>query len=100
MRTKEAIRLLGVILFLLGTLPCVSQSAASRQQQIKSHGQKAQEFLRQNRPDLAIPEFGAIVALDPNNVDAQGNLGVLLFFQAPTPTPLRRFAPHSDSGLA
>jgi len=30
---------------------------------------------------LAIPEFRAIVALDPNNVDAQGNLGVLLFFQ-------------------
>ena len=30
---------------------------------------------------MAIPEFRAIVALDPNNVDAQGNLGVLLFFQ-------------------
>src|SRR5260370_17759480 len=81
MRTKEAIRLLGTILFFLGSLPCVSQSAASRQQQIKSHGLQAQEFLKQNRPDLAIPEFRAIVALDPNNVDAQGNLGVLLFFQ-------------------
>ena len=81
MRTKEATRLLGAILFFLGSLPCVSQSAASRQQQIASHGHQAQEFLKQNRPDLAIPEFRAIVALDPNNVDAQGNLGVLLFFQ-------------------
>src|ERR1700738_3862425 len=81
MRTKEAIRLLGAILFLLGSLPCVSQSAASRKHQIESHGHQAQEFLKQNRPDLAIPEFRAIVALDPNNVDAQGNLGVLLFFQ-------------------
>jgi Flp pilus assembly protein TadD len=30
---------------------------------------------------LAIPELQALVALDPRNVDAQGNLGVLLFFQ-------------------
>src|SRR6202045_5108261 len=81
MRPKEAIRFLGAILFFLGSLPCVSQSAASRQQQIASHGHQAQEFLKQNRPDLAIPEFRAIVALDPNNVDAQGNLGVLLFYQ-------------------
>jgi len=30
---------------------------------------------------LAVPEFRAIIALDPNNVDARGNLGVVLFFQ-------------------
>jgi tetratricopeptide (TPR) repeat protein len=48
---------------------------------IESHSRKAQEFLRENRPDLAIPEFRAIVALDRSNVDAHGNLGVLLFFQ-------------------
>jgi len=81
MRTKKAVRLLGTVLFFLGSLQCVSQSAASRQPQIESHSHQAQEFLRQNRPDLAIPEFRAIVALDPNNVDAHGNLGVLLFFQ-------------------
>jgi len=28
-----------------------------------------------------VPEFRALVALEPNNVDVQGNLGVLLFFQ-------------------
>ncbi len=28
-----------------------------------------------------MPEFKALVALEPNNVDARGNLGVLLFFQ-------------------
>jgi tetratricopeptide (TPR) repeat protein len=37
--------------------------------------------LKQNKPDLAVPEFRAIVGLDPSNVDARGNLGVLLFFQ-------------------
>jgi tetratricopeptide (TPR) repeat protein len=81
MRIKKAIRLLGTSLFFLGSLQCVSQSAASRQLQIESHSHQAQEFLKQNRPDLAIPEFRALVALDPTNVDAHGNLGVLLFFQ-------------------
>ena len=82
MRIKEAIRLPGtILLFFLGSLYGLSQSPAGRQPQIESHGHQAQEFLKQNRPDLAIPEFRAILALDPNNVDAHGNLGVLLFFQ-------------------
>ena len=53
----------------------------SRQQQIESHSRKAAEYLKESKPELAAPEFRAIVALDPNNVDARGNLGVLLFFQ-------------------
>ena len=44
------------------------------------HQQKADQYLREKRPDLAIPEFAAVVAADPNNLDAQANLGVLLFF--------------------
>jgi tetratricopeptide (TPR) repeat protein len=62
-------------------LLCGSQAALSNQQQMESHARQAAEYLKENRPDLAIPEFRAIVALDPNNVDAQANLGVLLFFQ-------------------
>src|SRR5258708_8117279 len=58
-----------------------SQSAPSHQQQVEEHTRKAQEYLRENKPDLAVPEFKAIVALEPNNVDARGNLGVLLSFQ-------------------
>ena len=72
--------MLSVVLF-VAVLPCSGQSASSTQQQIASHARQAAEYLRANRPDLAIPEFKAIVALDPNNVDARGNLGVLLFFQ-------------------
>ena len=53
-----------------------------KSQQISAHLQKAQQYLHENRPDLAIPEFQAVVALDPDNVETQGNLGVLLFFQA------------------
>jgi len=81
MSIKEAIRLLGTIVFFFGSLQGVSQSAASSSQEVASHARQAKEFLKEQRPDLAIPEFRAIVALDPNNVDARGNLGVLLFFQ-------------------
>ncbi len=37
--------------------------------------------MQENKLDLAASEFAAIIALDPKNVDACGNLGVLLFFQ-------------------
>jgi len=58
-----------------------AQSDLNKQQQIESHSRQAQEFLKTNRPDLAAREFRAILALDPDNTDVQGNLGVLLFFQ-------------------
>jgi Tfp pilus assembly protein PilF len=80
MRIREFVALFWVVLC-LGLLACFSQSSPSRQQQIESHNRQAAEYLKENRPDLAIPEFRAIVALDPNNVDARGNLGVILFFQ-------------------
>ena len=50
-------------------------------QQIESHARQAQEFLRANRPEEAIREFNAILQLDPNNVEARGNLGVTLYFK-------------------
>jgi tetratricopeptide (TPR) repeat protein len=69
-----------IALLFLAT-PSFSQSSSSRQQQVQTHLAQAQADLSQNRPDLAAAEFKAIVALEPNNVDARGNLGVLLFFQ-------------------
>src|SRR6266852_5099686 len=63
---------------LLFVLPSFSQS---KQQQIESHSRSAQEFLKNNKPDRAVQEFAAIVELDPDNIDARGNLGVLLYFQ-------------------
>jgi tetratricopeptide (TPR) repeat protein len=80
MRTREFVVLFWVVLC-LGLLACFSQSNPGRRQQIESHNRQAGEYLKQNRPDLAVPEFKAIIALDPNNVDARGNLGTLLFFQ-------------------
>jgi len=80
MRTKKFVVLLWMLLC-LGVQSGFSQSSPSRQQQIESHARQAAEYLKENKPELAAPEFKAIVALDPNNVDARGNLGVILFFQ-------------------
>jgi tetratricopeptide (TPR) repeat protein len=80
MRTKAVAALLCTIL-VSGVSSSFSQSNPSRQQEVESHARKAAEYLKENKPDLAAPEFKAIVALDPNNVDARGNLGVILFFQ-------------------
>jgi predicted Zn-dependent protease len=80
MWTRKLVVLLWMTLFTL-LPPCFSQSSPTRQQQIESHARQAAEDLKENKPDLAVPEFRAIVALDPSNVDARGNLGVLLFFQ-------------------
>jgi tetratricopeptide (TPR) repeat protein len=77
---KQIVVLSWVVLF-VALQPSFSQSTSSRQQQIEAHNRQAAEYLHLNRPELAVPEFRAIVALDPNNVDAHGNLGVVLFFQ-------------------
>ena len=79
MRTRVILALFWV--FVLELLPGSSQSPPDRQQQVEAHTHKAAEYLKQNKPDLAIPEFGAILALDPTNADAHGNLGAVLFFQ-------------------
>ena len=48
----------------------------------QEHARRANEFLKANQPAKAIPEFAAIVAAQPDNLDAQANLGVLLYFQS------------------
>ena len=61
-------------------IPVVFAQTAANTSQIASHTRQAQDFLRKGQPDLAIREYEAILKLDPNNVDARGNLGVLLYF--------------------
>jgi tetratricopeptide (TPR) repeat protein len=68
------------ILLVILSFTASSQQPGDRQQ-ILAHAQQAQQFLRANQPDRAIPEFRAIIALDNANVDAHGNLGVLLYFK-------------------
>lgn len=47
-----------------------------------THLQKAHQYLQSRQPELARSEFAAASAADPANLDAQANLGVLLYFAA------------------
>jgi tetratricopeptide (TPR) repeat protein len=79
MNTKPAVAF--ALVLLAGRSPCYAQTSDSARQQLEAHSQKAHALLEQKRPDLAIAEFQAVVALDPKNADALANLGVLHFFQ-------------------
>jgi Tfp pilus assembly protein PilF len=77
--------------FLLAfSLSGLCQTAPGTSDTLQQHLRNAQLYMHQSRPDLAIPEFEAALALDPANVDVQGNLGVLLYFRG----DLAKAAPH------
>ena len=63
------------------TVSSVCQTPSDTQDQIAQHQRLVQQYLQQQRPDLAIPELQKGIELDPGNVDALGNLGVLYFFR-------------------
>jgi tetratricopeptide (TPR) repeat protein len=78
-----------------------AQVPASRQDQINLHARLAEQYIEQHRPELAIPELRKVVALDPGNLDAHANLGVLLFFRRDykNAIPQLRAAVKSDPNL-
>ena len=84
-RYDSGVMLAKSILLTLFLLPAPSilslcQAPPSNQDQINLHSRMAQQYLQERRPDLAIPELQKLVALNPGDVDARSNLGVLLFF--------------------
>jgi tetratricopeptide (TPR) repeat protein len=88
-------KLCTLFLVFLAIIPLRAQGPPGAQDQAAQHAKLAQQYLSQQRPDLAIPELKALVALEPRNVDAQGNLGVLLFFQG----DYAQAAPHLRAAL-
>jgi len=91
-------KLCSLLLAFVASTPLLCQAPLSpqdRKDQIATHTRLAQQYLSQRRPELAIPEFEALVGLDPGNVDVQANLGVLLFFQG----QYAKAAPHLRAAL-
>jgi tetratricopeptide (TPR) repeat protein len=70
-----------LLLVAAGPSGLTAQTAPSHAAQIRSHLQKASEYLSSNDPVSAIKELDAVLALDPKNVDANVNLGVIAFFE-------------------
>jgi tetratricopeptide (TPR) repeat protein len=74
-------RVLCALLLLLGAIGATGQDAANSASQVTALEQQVQSYLQQQKPQLAIPLLRQIVSLDPKNLNAQANLGVLLYFQ-------------------
>jgi len=76
--------LLRLISLLLAISFCAAegsgQTAPAPTNTPEQHLGLAQQYLQQNRPDLAIPELEAAAAIDPANIDTQANLGILYYF--------------------
>ena len=62
-------------------LALMAQTAQDVPQKVGALEQQVQKYLQEQKPELAIPVLREIISLDPKNLNAQGNLGVLLFFQ-------------------
>lgn len=94
---------LTIVLLALLTTPLLTraQSQNAAQAAFQAHVQKAENYLRAKRPDLAIPELEAAARLHPDDLQTQANLGVLLFFQGKPADaiPHLRFAVEHQPGL-
>ncbi len=71
-------------------------TAAGQQMGADQHEQKAQEYLRNRKPDLALKEFQAVVEARPDDLNAQANLGVLMYFAGQS----TEAEPHLRAALA
>lgn len=79
---SKLLRWMVCALVLPGPWPAaMAQSGAGNEQQIELLEQQIQTYLHEQKPQLAIPLLRQIVALEPKNLNASANLGVLLFFQ-------------------
>jgi tetratricopeptide (TPR) repeat protein len=83
------------LLVLLPWWALMAQQAQDVQVRVAALEQQAQKYLQDQKPQLAIPVLREIASLDPKNLNAQGNLGVLLFFQGSYPEAI----PHMRAAL-
>jgi len=58
-----------------------AQDGQNLQHKVEALEAQSQKYLQEQKPGLAIPVLREITHLDPKNLGARANLGVLLFFQ-------------------
>jgi tetratricopeptide (TPR) repeat protein len=78
---KLFLAVFGSVLLIIPVFLVALQGSSDREEEIEVHSRLARQYLQQKEPSLALVQFRDIVALDPDNVDARANLGVLLFYQ-------------------
>ena len=83
----------GLSLLCWGTL---SGGMCAQDVSVAQHEQRAQEYLRARQPEMARKEFEIVAAAQPGNLDAQANLGVLLYFS----NDVKQAEPHLRAALA
>jgi tetratricopeptide (TPR) repeat protein len=69
------------VLCVLPWVTLLAQDASGIGTKIAALEQQSQKYLQEQKPQLAIPVLQEIASLDPKNLNAQANLGVLLYFQ-------------------
>lgn len=72
-------------LLLLASQAAIAQPASAKSAQVQSILQQAQAALKSNQPASAAAQFRQVLALDPSNVEAHANLGVIAFVQGDCP---------------
>ena len=79
----------------------MAQSTQDIPNKVAALEQQVQKHLQEQKPQLAVPILREIVALDPKNLNAQANLGVLVFFQGnyAEAIPHMRAAVQAQPGL-
>jgi tetratricopeptide (TPR) repeat protein len=81
-RRFSARKVITLLFFLVQMVrPLQSQTDLDNQRRVEAHALSAQHYLAEGKPELALSELDAIISLDPKNIVARGNLGVLLFFR-------------------
>jgi Tfp pilus assembly protein PilF len=63
---------------------------------VAEHERKAREYLQQRKPELARKEFAVVAEAEPGNLDAQANLGVLMYFDG----QYQEAIPHLKAAVA
>src|SRR5580700_4638561 len=71
--------LLALALILAPAAYAQTSSTDSPTDSIKAHYMRAQEAMKDNRPDVAAGEFQAILQIDPHNAEVRASLGVIDF---------------------